>query len=108
MIKVNCKEGVFFKFIGYEFLVLAQIVWNEYARESIVPVVTSACDGQHMDGSYHYTGLAWDWRIWGLNSPKDTAEAIKIKAQEIDYRYDVLLEEVHIHSEYDLNKTKDT
>jgi hypothetical protein len=107
MIKIYHKEGVWFKFTSWEFLVIAQIVFDEYAKESVIPWVTSACDGQHMDGSCHYTGLGWDFRIWGLENPKKTAEAIKIRAQEVDYHYDVVLERDHLHTEYDLNKVKE-
>lgn len=105
MIKVNCKEGVWFKFISYEFLVAAQIVFQEYSKEEITPTVTSACDGKHMDGSYHYNGMAWDFRIWGLQYPQDTADRIKLALQDLDYRYDVIFELDHIHIEYDINKT---
>lgn len=104
MIKVDCKEGVWFKFISYEFLVAAQVVWKHYSNQSVVPTVTSACDSQHCEGSYHYTGLAWDFRIWGLNNPENVANAIRSDLRNIDYRYDVIFEGDHIHIEYDLNK----
>ena len=106
MIKVNCKEGVWFKFITYEFLVAAQIVYGEYARQGITPTVTSACDGNHMEGSYHYKGLAWDFRIWGLYDPEAVCNVIKDKLSTIDYHYDVCWEQDHIHIEFDENKVR--
>ena len=110
MVKVNCKENVWFKFISYEFLVAAQVAYGVYALQSLVPTVTSAADGIHGEGSLHPDGLAWDFRIWGLYDVRSVAEEICIKLQEIDYRYDVVFGDPkhldHIHIEYDINKVK--
>ena len=105
-IRVDCKEGVWFKFISWEFLVCAQTVFGIFQNYGVIPVVTSACDGKHMDGSYHYTGLGWDFRVWGLDNPQRVADEIRIQLRDHDYHYDVILEKDHIHMEYDVNKTK--
>jgi hypothetical protein len=106
MIKVYCKEGVWFKFISYEFLTLARIVCRVYEKYGLVPTVTSAADGIHGIPSLHPDGLGWDWRTWGLKDPRAAAKEIKEEAQAVDYHYDVLYEDnpPHIHSEYDMNK----
>lgn len=111
MIRVNCKEGIWFKFIGFEFLTLARIVFRVFQRYGAVPTITSACDGTHMDGSLHYEGLGWDWRIWGLAHPKVVADEIRQDAQAVDFHYDVVFGDPkhldHIHTEYDLKKKRD-
>ncbi len=110
MIKAICKEGVWFKFINYEFITLARIVCRVYGKYDLVPTITSACDGIHQGGegraSLHYDGLGWDWRIWGLKDPKGIADEIRNEAQAIDYHYDIVLEADHIHTEYDLLKKR--
>jgi len=108
MIKVYCKEGVWFKFISYEFLTLARVVYRVYEAEGIIPTITSACDSQHGEGSLHPRGLAWDWRIWGLKDPQRAANEIRREVQAIDYHYDIVFGDEkhldHIHTEYDENK----
>ena len=123
MIKVDCKEGVWFKFISYEFLTLARIFCRVYERRELVPTVTSACDSKHQSDSWHYKGLGWDWRIWGVDDPKtlqnevkEVADEIRREAQAIDYHYDIVYADVredgtighldHIHSEYDIEKKR--
>jgi len=112
MIKVLCKEGVWFKEIGYEFLTLARIVYRVYQKHGVTPVVTSACDGKHMKGSWHYEGLAWDWRVWGLKDPKAVWDEIRKEAQAVDFRYDIVFgDEAHLdhaHTEYDLKKIQNS
>ncbi len=110
MMKVDCKEGVWFKFISYEFLTLARIFCRVYERYELVPTVTSACDSTHAGGggrsSLHYNGLGWDWRTRDLKNPKEVADEIRREAQAIDYHYDIVLEKDHIHSEYDVEKKR--
>ena len=105
-IRVNCKEGVWFKFISWEFTVAAQAVFQAYQQYNIIPWVTSATEetSKHMDGSLHYEGLAWDFRIWGLPDPKSITSLIKTRLQDMDHHYDVILEKDHIHIEWDKNK----
>jgi len=107
---IKCKSGVWFKFIDSRFLDLAKIVYEEYQKAYIIPTVTSAADGEHMSGSFHQEGLAWDWRIWSLKSPKETADRIREKARALDPRYDVVFGDMkhldHIHTEYDTGTSR--
>jgi hypothetical protein len=104
MIKVNCKEGVWFKFITFEFLWCAQAVFNIYQKYEVVPTVTSACDGNHAQSSWHYKGLAWDWRIWGITDPHRAAEELREDLGRISAKYKVIFGDPqhldHIHTEY--------
>ena len=108
MIKINCKEGVWFKFIDYRFLELARIVYRVYQKYGIEPTVTSACDSTHMANSYHYQGLGWDFRIWGLPDPQAVANEIREEAQKLDFHYDIVFGDSrhldHIHTEWDERK----
>ncbi len=65
------------------------------ARE--VPIV-HVMDGKHHKGSRHYVGLAFDMRIWYLDSPQAFAEELQ---RILGIHYDVVLEKTHIHVEYD-------
>ena len=106
--RVKCKRGVWFREINRPFLICAQVVAEVYRKQHVTPVVTSACDGWHMKNSLHYDGLAWDWRIWGLEDPRAAADEIRERLREIDPRYDVVYGDPrhldHIHIEYDIRK----
>lgn len=61
-------------------------------------VVTSLTDGKHMIGSLHHTGEAFDCRLPQTADPSHIADAIR---DALGPNYDVVLEETHIHVEYD-------
>ena len=112
MFRIDIKdETVHFKFISNEFYVLSKLIFRLYEQYDVIPTVTSADDGDHVYNSWHYKGLAWDWRIWGLSNPKTVADELRHQLQAIDYHYDVIFGDEdhkdHIHTEYDLNKKPD-
>ena len=74
-----------------------------YGRRNCEVVITSANDGQHMDGSLHYKDYALDLRIWNLGEDYNTiAESVVTELEiELGDDYDVILESNHIHMEYD-------
>lgn len=63
-------------------------------------VVTSVLDGVHSKNSLHYVGKAFDLRIWIY-----TEEQIHLMVENLKSNlgsdYDIILEEDHIHVEYD-------
>ena len=61
-------------------------------------VITSIADGEHSWNSKHYSGNAWDVRTWFVLD-KESA-ATKLRAA-LGHHYDVVVEEDHIHIEYD-------
>jgi hypothetical protein len=82
------------------------------AMQGDVVVVTSACDGQHMAGSLHYVGCAFDFRFAGMRegavSVATSSDQRAIAAGWVSRLrwwlgpgYDVVVETDHIHVEYD-------
>ena len=102
--KIQTKLGVYFRFIDDRFITLAHIFWEEYQKDELTPTVTSADDGKHHPNSWHYKGLGWDFRIWGLMNPQDTADRIRVKLKEINESYNIIFGDDahldHIHSEF--------
>uniref|UniRef100_A0A6M3LK27 Peptidase n=1 Tax=viral metagenome TaxID=1070528 RepID=A0A6M3LK27_9ZZZZ len=105
---VKVKDGVCFSEINFYLFLCCYMVSNVFRENGVVPTITSACDGRHKEGSLHYKGLAWDWRIWGLYYPEVVAWQIRERLQGVDKNYDVVYGDKdhldHIHIEYDLKK----
>ena len=111
MIKVNCKTGVWFKFINIEFLWAAQVVCRVFEKYNVSTWITSACDSKHASNSFHYDGMAWDFRIWGVDNPQtpqdevmDAAKLIRAELHTISPRFRVIYGDPqhldHIHVEF--------
>ena len=78
-------------------LMAAEKVYNKHGKEV---VITSLMDGKHMKNSKHYIGEAVDLRTYFFS--KNTVLAVAADLQkELGSNYDVLVEEDHIHIEYD-------
>jgi hypothetical protein len=96
---VQTKSDVWFKEINdftIHFLQTLDDIWTKWGN---VPFVTSAADGQHMDGSYHYINQAWDIRIWGLKNPEEMMKDLKNNLEADGNEWRVLNETDHIHVE---------
>ncbi len=63
-----------------------------------VMTITSGNDGLHMKESKHYENNAIDIRTRDMNNRNRTFKEIK---RDLGVNYDVILEETHIHIEYD-------
>lgn len=62
--------------------------------------ITSCMDGKHGRGSKHYVGQALDLRIHNL-APDQRIEWRNSVALSLGVEYDVVLEEDHLHIEFD-------
>jgi len=83
-------------------LLIAVMVANEvYTEIGKELVITSVTDGKHSDTSLHYTGCAFDCRIYDDSDMEFVITKIKDRLK-IDY--DVVLEGNHIHIEYQPRK----
>ena len=79
-------------------LLLAMIIANEvYASHHVEFVITSLLDGKHSETSLHYTGCAFDCRIYGGDINESIVKDLR---QKLNHHYDVVLEGNHIHVEF--------
>jgi hypothetical protein len=79
--------------------VLAMSVCERVFDEVDKPlVVTSVMDGQHMQGSLHYEGLAFDFRTFHLGDKKDLV--FNTLRLWLGPEFDVLDENDHGHIEW--------
>lgn len=80
-----------------------------FSRRGIECVVTSGNDGTHKEGSFHYRGLAVDFRLKHIISPEERKRVVaEIRANcgTLGTQYDVLHEGAgtdneHAHIEFD-------
>ena len=84
--------------------VYAMGVTAELLREHDIEfVITSIMDGVHKEGSRHYLGFAFDFRIRQM----DPGQPIQIKTllqENLGADYDVILEKTHLHVEVDVKR----
>lgn len=82
----------------------ADEIWHRHGQTL---VVTHGVDGSHSAASYHYYGLALDFRTNFFG--RDQAEVVcrELKDSLPDY-YDVILHSTHMHVEFDVNKWRRT
>lgn len=103
--KVSIKPGVVIKEFNSQLCHVCYSAWFVYKEYGITPTITSANDSKHKDGSLHYKNLAWDFRIWGLDNPKEVVEKLANVLNAKRHDYDVILENDHIHVEHDPKET---
>lgn len=63
-------------------------------------VITSARDGIHSAGSYHYYGYAVDFRTRDL-TPNEVQDLYLWMKSKLSIDYDVVVHSTHMHVEYD-------
>lgn len=96
----HVKQGVSCKKLQTEFFDALLGLAIFYHESGEVLVITSLNDGRHMNGSFHYKGLAADVRIWNLktHTPQEMAALLR---GHLGKNYDVVVEKDHIHIELD-------
>lgn len=73
-----------------------------FNRYRIQFVITSIYDGNHMKGTLHATGQAFDVRTRDMASTEGLAKLITRQIQIVlGVAWDVILEDDHIHIEHD-------
>jgi hypothetical protein len=101
---IKLKPGVSLKGVQPQIVLAALIVESIYASHSAVCTITSCNDSAHSTDSFHYRGLALDFRTKDyLSDKKQLRDEI---AAALGAEFDVLLENEgkdneHIHVEYD-------
>ncbi len=86
----------------YNLFPIIEEVWNHFNQ---VPVITSANDGKHMQGSRHYTDQAIDLRSKTLTDEQKQYALAELR-RRAGPDYDILLEgdgtpNAHFHIEWD-------
>ena len=81
-------------------LMLAVAICHEiYSKWECDCIITSMCDGRHSSGSLHYSGAAIDLRTRHITDT--TADGItKELKNNLGVDFDVVLEDDHIHVEF--------
>lgn len=107
------KNGVFIqviKYVGNERVKLnpsiaienamldADAISKQFTGKEIV--ITSVLDGKHSRNSKHYTGNAFDIRVW-IYTEYQITHLTRLIQKELGKDYDVVFEGDHIHIEYD-------
>jgi len=95
------KEGVSIGGIRTECLFGILIVLKCFEDFGQTMVITSVTDGKHGSLSYHPAGLAFDIRL----PPDRFKEEIPQRIRErLGPEFDVIVEETHIHVEYEIRR----
>ncbi len=95
---MRLKPGVRVIGIKPELLLAIMVAEREFSPDELV--ITSVTDGTHMRGSKHYTGMAFDARIRDVVESR-AREIARSIGKQLGGDYDVILEESHLHVEYD-------
>lgn len=103
--RVKAKVGVKIGDLKPEALEALKIVYLLYRCHNRTLTVTSTNDGKHMKGSKHYSGNAFDCRIWDF-LPNSLLTLIKDVKALLGDEFDVLHEDSHIHVEFDPLRSK--
>lgn len=96
---MKLKQGVKLKNVSPQ-TVFAIVVADQCFDGKLV--VTSVNDSQHMPGSKHFIGNAFDCRTTSAGIDQTAAKLIADKIRDrLGSEFDVVLEKDHIHVEYD-------
>lgn len=91
------KDSVRLLGIRPELVVAIMIAASVYDMYEESFVVTSVVDGKHMRASLHYVGAAFDIRLPESRTSDFIRQAL---AGALGHAFDVVLEETHIHVEW--------
>ena len=99
---IHFKAGVSLENVKPQTAVGMKLAEQVYMESGIeVMVVTSVNDGRHMTGSKHYTGEAFDTRIWGISTERLQMMLVRLNTLMDHLGFDIVLESDHFHIEYD-------
>lgn len=104
LLGLTLKPGVETRCISGEMVEAVQVVFAIYDAHGLPePVLTSVCEGDHIEGSLHSAGFAVDFRVRDVAKSKRPGLANAI-SEALGDRFDVVLEgnpSPHIHVEFD-------
>lgn len=97
---MNLKPGVILDGISTEMLHACSVVNSVFQYHGLTCTMTSGLDGKHKDDSLHYKGRAGDFRTRDVPQNLLPLVVNNIR-QKLGPDYDVILEDTHLHIEYD-------
>ena len=102
---IRIKSGVCIAEINQPFMQFCKALDDVCLPLRVTPVITSAAEGEHMDGSFHGAGYGWDVRTRNLIVPQNVAIGLKQILAAVDKHFRVIYGDPkhldHIHVEYD-------
>ena len=98
---MRLKTGVRVRGVRPEIVVAMMVANSAFEAFALAPemVVTSCTEGRHSWTSLHYQGAAFDIRTRDASSDVNTAIVKELK-DSLGPDFDVILEDTHIHIEY--------
>ena len=104
---MRLKPGVKLKGLSPQAVLIALIVDRAYADYNHETTITSANEGNHMEGSSHFKGEALDFRTKDLPPTVDKHMLRNEIKADLGDEFDVILENFggdneHIHVEWDV------
>jgi len=96
---MELKPGVTCFGIRPETVLGIMIADSVYCKHGLEMIVTSIIDGKHGFGSLHFSGGAFDTRIWNMD--KQLLDIMKVGLKTaLGKEFDVVLEKDHFHIEF--------
>ena len=79
----------------------AELIYKRHNQESFI---TSGMEGNHSAGSYHYFGMALDYRTRFFENDSESIQVAKEIQEELGLQYTALFEKDHIHIQYNFGR----
>lgn len=100
---IDLKASVDLSGVRPELLVGIMVVAGVFQDFGVPLTITAVRNGQHMEGSLHYKGLAVDIRLASrYTTHPDTDGRVHLEAKKrLGSQFDFLLETDHFHLEWD-------
>ena len=96
---IQLKEGVKCAGMRPEMMLGILVALGVYQELGYIMTITSIVDGKHSRTSLHYAGAAVDLRTRHMTEAHK-AQAASLIASRLTEDFDVVLEETHIHMEF--------
>lgn len=107
---MKLKEGVIIEGLHISMrmvMVVVEGVYIQYGHESVITSGKEGFigDGVHSLGSYHYYGMALDYRTRFLKNRQECLEVVEKIRQKLGNKYTAVYEGNHIHIQYNWGKS---
>lgn len=97
---MQLKQTVKLQKLNPQIIIAMMVMDSVYSEHGKDLVITAINDGQHMQGSKHYTGDAFDARTKYFTDQERKAVFVEIR-ERLPIDFDIVDEVDHFHVEYD-------